>query len=141
ANVDPSVLDGAPTLPAFPDDVPTVDELAALAFAGRPMLAAGEAEVRAASADAELARRERWPDLQLGVQYGQRTMDGATDRMGSLMLGATLPIFAGSRQRRMVDEAAAMEAMSAADLAAMRAATRARIAELHAALTSARRLA
>lgn len=141
ADVAPAAVAGTSVLPQFPEAVPDIPHLVALAFAERPMLAAGDADLRAASAASDLARRERWPDLQVGVQYGQRTMDGATARMGSVMVGASLPIFAGARQQRMVDEAAAMQAMSAAELEGMRAETRGRIAELHASLTSARRLA
>lgn len=134
-------LGGAPVPPAFPDSVPALSVLERLAIEGRPMLAAGEAEVRAASADARLARRELWPDLQLGVQYGERGMAMGTDRMGSLMIGASLPVFARSRQLRMREESAAMEGMAAADVSAMRAETRASVLEAHAELASARRLA
>ena len=63
-----------------------------------------------------------------------------TDRMGSLMIGASLPIFARSRQLRMREETAAMRAMAEADLAGMRADTRARVTQVHAELASARRL-
>jgi len=96
--------------------------------------------VRAAVADERLARRERWPDMLVGVQYGERGMEMGTDRMGSLMVGASLPIFARSRQLPMRVEAAAMRAMSEAELRSMQADTRARVAEVHAELTRARRL-
>ena len=132
---------GRPVLPVFPDSLPARDELEAIALRARPMLAAGAADVRAATADERLARRERWPDIQVGVQYGERGMPlGTTDRMGSLMIGATLPVFARSRQLPMRVEAAAMRAMTEADLRAMRADTRARVAEVHADLGRARRL-
>jgi outer membrane protein, heavy metal efflux system len=134
-------LRGAPTLPAFPDTVPSREALIELALATRPMLAAGDADVQAARADAALARRELWPDLEVGVQYGQRRMEMGTDRMGSLMLGASIPLFARSRQLRMREETAAMQAMAAAELESMRAETRSRVATAHAELASARRLA
>lgn len=127
-------------LPAFPDDVPPVDSLARLATVSRPMIRAGEEEVEAANAMAGLARRELVPDLLVGVQYGQRSADMGTERMGSLMLGASVPIFAGHRQLKMRDEAAAMRAMAAADLQYMRADTRGRVGEAHAALMRARNL-
>jgi outer membrane protein TolC len=60
--------------------------------------------------------------------------------MGSLMFGASVPIFAGRRQLRMRDEATAMRVMAAADLQYMRADTRGRVGEAHAALTKARNL-
>lgn len=130
-----------PVRPAFPDSVPSREALERAALAARPMLDAGAARVRAASADARLARRELWPDLEVGVQYGERSMEMGTDRMGSLMLGASLPVFARSRQLRMREEAAAMREMADAELAAMRAGTRARVIEVHADLMRARRLA
>ncbi|MES2521881.1 MAG: TolC family protein [Gemmatimonadota bacterium] len=135
-----SAVEGIPVLPVFPDTIPERSMLAALALRSRSMLAAGEADVRAAVADERLARRERWPDLQVGVQYGQRAMPMGTDRMASLMVGASLPVFAGSRQRPMREEAAAMRAMTEAELRVMQADTRARVAEVHAELSRARRL-
>jgi outer membrane protein TolC len=141
ADTSPDAVAGAPPLPAFPEALPERDEMERLAVLTRPMLAAGAADVRAASAELTRARRELWPDLQVGVQYGQRRMDADVDRMGSLMVGAALPVFARSRQLRMRDEAGAMQAMAEAELAQMRAETRGRIAEVHATLASARRLA
>ncbi len=105
------------------------------------MLAAGAARIEASDAMARRAGREIWPDLTLGVIYGQRPMpDGGTDRMGSFMLGFTLPLSAGSRQRQMEAEAKAMNSMAIADLDDMRNETRGRIGELHADLTRARTL-
>ena len=131
----------SPELPAFPTTLPPLDSLQQLAERNRPMIRAGLADLQAAEATAKLAAREIWPDLQVGVQYGQRGgMDG-TERMGSLMIGATLPVFAGSRQLKMREEAQAMKAMAVADLSAMRAQTRARVAELYATVVRARNLA
>ncbi len=134
-------LNGTPVLPEFPDSVPTREALETLALTSRPMLAAGVAEVDAASADLRLATRDRWPDLQVGLQYGERASAMGTERMGSLMVGAALPIWARSRQLAMRDEAGAMRAMAEADLATMRAATRGRVGEVHAELVSVRDLA
>jgi outer membrane protein TolC len=88
------------------------------------------------------ARKDIWPDLEVGVQYGQRGGDaGATERMGSVMIGASIPIFARDRQLRERDEASAMTQMARADLAAARAETRGKIGEAYASLTRARNLA
>src|SRR5581483_1950928 len=57
---------GEPVLPLFPVVVPALDSLTRLADTGRPMLRAATHDVRAAQSRAELARREIWPDLQLG---------------------------------------------------------------------------
>ena len=130
-----------PVLPAFPDSVPSMDSLVALAEAGRPMLRAGERDLEAANAQARLARREIWPDLTVGLQYGTQSGEMGTERMGSLMVGASVPVFARRRQLRMREETDAMRQMAAADLAAMRADTRARVAEAYASLTRARNLA
>lgn len=131
----------SPVLPLFPDTVSAIDSLLDLAETNRPMVRAGEQDVRAADAAERLARREIWPDLQIGVAYGQRSGAMSTERMGSLMIGTSLPIFARDRQLRMREEAAAMRQMAAADLTAMRAETRGRVVETHANLMRARRLA
>ncbi len=132
---------GSVALPAFPVKLPPLDSLVAESQAQRPIVRAGEAEVRAAEAGILLARREIWPDFQVGVQYGQRPMeDGAPDRMVSLMVGANVPIFAGSRQLAMRREAEAMRQVAVADLEAMRADTRGRVAELYAAVQRSQRL-
>jgi outer membrane protein TolC len=127
-------------LPAFPESLPPLNELIAEAEARRPMIRAGEGELRAAEAGVRLARREIWPDLELGVQYGQRPMDEGTDRMLSVMVGFSVPVFAGRRQLPMRREAEAMRLMAASDLAEMRAETRGRVAELYGAVQRSRRL-
>ncbi|MEP7325093.1 MAG: TolC family protein, partial [Gemmatimonadota bacterium] len=107
-----------------------LDSLVTLALANRPMLLAGASDVRAALTAERLARREIWPDLEAGVQYGWRSMAGGTMRMLSFMVGISVPIWAGSRQLAMRDETRAMREMSEADLGAMAADTRGRVAEL-----------
>src|SRR5450759_4592752 len=72
-----------------------------------------------AAASAQLAQREIWPDIQLGVQYGQQPGPTGAQRMGSLMIGASLPIYTKNRQLQLREEANAMSAMAAADLVAM----------------------
>jgi outer membrane protein, heavy metal efflux system len=132
---------GAPLLPAFPALLPARDSLERVALAGRPALLAGEREIAAADASVLLARREIWPDLEVGVQYGQRPMaGGGTDRMVSLMLGASVPVNPGRRQTPMRLEAEAMRDMARADLAALRAETRGQVGELVARVESARKL-
>ena len=127
-------------LPRFPAAAPSIDSLVAMALRARPMIRAGEEDVAAADAMARRARRELIPDLVVGVQYAQRGGEMGTERMGSLMLGASIPVFAGRRQLKWRDEADAMRAMSAADLAYMKADTRGRIGEVTAMLHRARRL-
>lgn len=141
---DPALDVGAPVLPQFPDSLPRRAPLEAIAGSDRPMIRAGIEEAAAADAAARLARREIIPDLVVGVQYGRSSGTGEmgrTERMGSLMVGATVPVFARDRQLKMREEAAAMRQMAQADLAAMRADTRGRIGEAYANLERARALA
>jgi outer membrane protein TolC len=126
--------------PALPDSLPSLESLIAEAERNRPMISAGEKDLRSAQAGESLARKELWPDLQLGLQYGWRSGEMGTEKMGSLMLGASIPVYARSRQLRMRDEAAAMRTMAEADLAAMRSDTRGRMAELYADYRGARNL-
>jgi len=132
---------GTPALPRFPDSIPARTRLDSIASGERPMIKGGLGDVSAAEASARLARKEIIPDLVIGVQYAQRGGEMGTERMGSLMFGASLPVFARERQLKMREEAAAMKAMAQADLAAMRAETRGKIGEAYAALTRSRNLA
>ncbi len=129
-----------PELPLFPDSIPPLAELSNAAERGRPMVRAGERELQAADVGVTLARRELWPDLTFGLQYGQRSGLMSTERMGSLMVGASVPVFARSRQLQLREEATAMRAMVRADLAATRADTRGKVTEAYAGLMRARSL-
>jgi outer membrane protein TolC len=128
------------TAPLIPDSLPPLELLMTEAELTRPMVIAGEKELASATAQERLAKKEIWPDLQIGVQYGWRSGEMGKERMGSLMLGASLPVYARSRQLRMREEASAMRRMSVADLETMRAETRGRMAELYADYTKARNL-
>ena len=118
-----------------------VDSVLGRAMRERPMIRAGQQEVEAAAVMSVRARRELIPDLVVGAQYAQRRDAMGTERMGSLMIGASVPLFAGRRQLRWRDEADAMRAMADADLTWMKADTRGRIGEVMAMLTRSRRLA
>lgn len=131
----------SPLLPHFPDSLFSVDEILGRSEADRPMLRAAQSAVHAASAETKLAYREIWPDLTIGVQYGRQRSKMGIERMGSLMLGASLPVFAGRRQLKMRDEAAAMQQMARADLTAMRAQTQADVTTTYSNLVRARNLA
>jgi outer membrane protein TolC len=99
-------------LPGPGDPLPGVDSLMALAAMQRPKLRAAQERAAAAAAQYRAARRELFPDLMLGVSYGQRP---AFDDMTSLMLGFRLPIWAGKRQLPMRREMQAMQAMAEAE--------------------------
>lgn len=130
----------SPSFGELPLDVPAADTLRAWAEATRPMLEGGRLGVAQAGTRADLVRREIWPDPVIGFEYGQRGGEMGTERMGSAMIGFSVPIFAKSRQLRMRDEAAAMQAMAYAELADMRAQVGARVGELLAELDRTRTL-
>jgi len=147
ADRDAGVPVGTPLLPRFPDSLPPRPWLDSVAAGNRPMVRAALEEVRAAEAGERIARRALIPDLQVGIQYGQREASrfggdamGGIQRMGSLMIGASIPIFARDRQLQQREEAAAMRAMALAEVAVVRAETRGGLGEAYAALTRARRL-
>jgi outer membrane protein, heavy metal efflux system len=124
----------------LPADVPTLGDLEQWADESRPLIGRAVIALDRARTQESLARREIWPDPTVGVQYGQRGSDTGTVRMASIMLGITVPVFAGRRQLPLRHEAAAMTRMSAADLASLRADVRAQIGELHAELSRTRSL-
>jgi outer membrane protein, heavy metal efflux system len=116
-------------LPEPAGDLPSTDSLIARALTQRPALQAGAERVAAAAATLAGTRRELLPDLRLGVAYQHRP---AYDDMISLMVGISLPIFAGRRQLPMRRQMAAMRDMSEAELLSIRNETIARIVETRA---------
>jgi outer membrane protein, heavy metal efflux system len=116
-------------LPEPGDSLPSVDSLIARALGHRPALQAGTERLAAADAVLAGARRELFPDFQLGFAYQSRP---AFPDMMSLMVGISLPIFAGSRQLPMRRQMVAMREMSAAELLSLRNETTARIVETRA---------
>lgn len=132
---------GRAEVPHLPASLPPLDTLLGWADATRPMLARGRVAVEQAGTRRRLAAREIWPDVTVGLQYGQRGGEEGTERMGSVMLGASLPVFAGRRQHAMRREAEAMEGMAVAELDGMRARVAGRIGEILARLDNTRELA
>lgn len=120
---------GALELPPPPGELPAVDTLVAWALGARPALRAGTERVAAAAALLQAARRELFPDFQVGAAYQRRP---AFPDMVSLMVGVNLPIFAGARQLPMRREMTAMREMAEAELLSLRNETIARIVELRA---------
>lgn len=78
-----------------------------------PSLVAAKLAVDASHADESVARGMRWPELEVGVQLGQRP--GTSERMVGVMAGASIPLFAKQRQQQMIQEAAAMRRMAEAE--------------------------
>jgi len=115
---------GAVELPEPAGSLAAVDTLIARALDGRPALRAGAARVSAAEASLGAARRELYPDFQVGIQYQDRPL---YPDMISIMIGVNLPIFAGSKQLDARHEMAAMRDMSQAELLNLRNETTARV--------------
>jgi outer membrane protein, heavy metal efflux system len=138
----PGELPIAVSSPCLPESLPTASTLLEAALHGNPALLARRARLGAAQAGRRLASRERWPDVELGVAYGQQPMraEPGTERMLSLMLGATIPLWGASRQGAMRREAAAMVAAAEAELQAEEVVARGSIAALIAAFERAQRL-
>ncbi len=130
---------GTPILPAFPDTAPAQDSLVALATRHRPVVQAGRADVMAEERQHDLTARDVWPDIAVGVQLGRQS-GGTGNLMGSLMVGASIPVFAHARQDGARDAAAAITQMSRADLRAAEADTRTAVLAAYADLLRARRL-
>jgi outer membrane protein TolC len=76
--------------------LPGVEQLEALALRESPMLREADAMVAAQQARSELARRASLPDLDISVQYGQRS--GSSD-----MVSATVAIPLPLQKRRKQD--------------------------------------
>ncbi len=118
--------------------VPAVDSLMTLAVQSRPALHAARARVAAAAAGYRQARREFYPEFMLGLSYGQRPQ---FDDMASIMVGVSLPVFAGARQLPMRREMAAMRAQEEAMERDLYNETFAELTELRAEAERARNLA
>jgi outer membrane protein TolC len=130
----------SPRLGTLPREVPDPDTLLTWAEETRPALQRGRLGVDQAEARVELSRKEIWPNFTVGVQYGQRDRGAGTERMGSAVLGFTLPVFAGRRQIPARREAAALRRMAEAELEGIHAQVDARIGQLLAELAQARTL-
>jgi outer membrane protein TolC len=128
-------------IPGLPAASASHESLQDRAESSRPLLLRSRTAVERARTREELARKRIWPDLSLGLQYGQRDAGAmGTERMGSAMVGFSVPVFAGSRQLREREEAAALAIAAEAELASARAAVDARIGELLAELDRVRTL-
>jgi cobalt-zinc-cadmium efflux system outer membrane protein len=83
-------------------------QLYARAEAVRPVLEQRRREVEAARTRREVARRDRYPDFSLGAAYGFRQGENADGRsrpdFATLRLGMSLPLYAGRKQDKAVDQ-------------------------------------
>jgi cobalt-zinc-cadmium efflux system outer membrane protein len=85
-------------------------QLISRAEASRPLLVQRRQEVEAARTRRDFARRDRYPDFKLGAAYGFR--DGQNPNgssradFASFRLGISLPLYAGRKQDKAVDQRA-----------------------------------
>lgn len=114
---------------------PSLDALVALADAGNPELAGLRAALTGARAAETAARRMRFPDVGVGLSYGQRF--GMNDML-SAMVTVSVPVFARSRQQPWREEALAMRTVSEERLRAARLAIRSGLATARAEAETAR---
>lgn len=118
-------------------ELPAVEGLMARSVSERPALRAASARVDAAEAGYRAARRRLYPDIMVTLGYGQRP---AFDDMTTLMVGFSLPLWAGSRQLPLRREMQAVQAMERARALELHNETFARLAELRAEAERARAL-
>jgi outer membrane protein TolC len=103
-----------PALDPLPASVPERAVLRNWALESRPVLGSHRGEVERAGTRRLLANREIWPDLTVGIQYGLGRMAGDLKSMGGASVGFSIPLYAGRRQMKVRDEAAAMESAARA---------------------------
>ena len=90
-------------------ELPPESQLLQQAGSGRALIDVQRDLVEAARAKLDLAKKDRYPDLKLGVGYGFRQGDDplrGTDRSDLLtvMLSINLPIYSGSKQSKAVEQ-------------------------------------
>jgi cobalt-zinc-cadmium efflux system outer membrane protein len=124
-------------LPAPGATLPAVEELMDTALARRPALSAARQRVLAAEAGYRAARRALYPDIMVSVGYGQRPQ---FDDFVSVMVGISVPLFAGSRQLPQRREMQAMRLAEEARERDLYNETFAQLAELRAQAERARNL-
>jgi outer membrane protein TolC len=112
---------------AFQPVAVDIARLQAEAEAHSPMLKALAAEAEAGRAEVSLAQRDRYPDFNFKVAYGQR--DDRPD-MYSAMVEINLPVFIKSKQNPKIDQAGALLAARRARIVATRNELRYMIADM-----------
>lgn len=125
--------------PGAAPPVADAESLFLLATSGRPVLAVQRASIAASESRLELARRDYYPDLKVGVTYGNRDEDDfgrSRQDFLSVMVSVDVPLYAGARQDRAVQQRAREVARSQYALTDIRNQVRQAIAE---ALTDYRR--
>ncbi len=110
-----------------------LDELLRAAETASPELDAARRETDLGRSAAELATKNRWPDVSFSGTYMSR---GALGPMFAIGVSAPIPIFASKRQASMIAEGRAMERSAAARVEDVRLRLRASIESNRAELLS-----
>lgn len=87
-----------------PPELPKLDALARDAEARSPELAAARLATQRASRQSDLARRDLLPDFSISAGVMPR---GSFPPMWTVSVGISLPVYAGSKQLRAIDERSA----------------------------------
>ncbi|MDH5806002.1 MAG: TolC family protein [Gemmatimonadota bacterium] len=120
------------------DQLPAPDSLMILALSNRPAFHAEESRIAAAERSVSSAGRAAYPDLMITLGYGQRPQ---FDDMATVMVGMSLPLWAGKRYAPRTREMTAMLNAAQSQEENLRTETYAQIVEQHASAERARRLA
>lgn len=112
---------GSPALGPRPMSELELTYLVSRADSSSPRLSIRRTSVRQADERLTWAERQIWPDLTVGFQYGQRDRGSGIERMGGVMMGISLPIFASRKQLPLRAEARAIGEAAEANLGAERA--------------------
>ncbi len=118
-------------------ELPPADSMMALAVQNRPALRAAAERVLAAEAGYRAARRKLYPDIALTLGYGQRP---DYEDLVTVMVGFSIPLWAGSRQLPLRREMEAVRLLEQARATDLYNETFARLAELRAEAERARSL-
>jgi outer membrane protein, heavy metal efflux system len=95
------------TLPLQLPDIKTENQLYQQAETAKPLLAGERQGINAAQSRLELAHKDLLPDFNVEAAYGARAnMPDGTRRSDLLSLGVSMnvPIFAGSKQEKAIDQ-------------------------------------
>jgi outer membrane protein, heavy metal efflux system len=95
------------SVPTFTPEIASPSILYARAEQVRPLLRQEQAEIDASESRLELARKEYYPDFKVGVTYGNREEDKLNQSRQdflSIMLSVNIPLYAGTRQSKAVQQ-------------------------------------
>lgn len=129
----PSLADTA-AVPAVTDPRPAPEPSADDAIAQRPEAQALQSQIDRSERETALARKDRWPDLTLGMQYFDIRQTGLPPTMTgrdalAVSVGVQVPLWRG-KQRAQIEEARLEQRQAEAELEAFRLEVRTQIADL-----------